>query len=84
MTPEEGLTMMKTERLAWNQVDKTQIQLNRLVEEYLLVCHTEGKSPYNYGIWDLNCNQLIPMGYEDESGFGGGPISGMLVKVYKV
>jgi anaerobic selenocysteine-containing dehydrogenase len=45
---------------------------------------TEGKSPYNYGIWDLNCNQLIPMGYQDKSGFGGGPISGMLVKVYKV
>ena len=45
---------------------------------------TEGKSPYNYGIWELNCNLLIPMGYQDKSGFGGGPISGMLVKVYKV
>ena len=45
---------------------------------------TEGKSPHNYGIWDLNCNQLIPMGYQDKSGFGGGPISGMLAKVYKV
>jgi len=45
---------------------------------------TEGKSPNNYGIWDLNCNQAIPMGYNDVSGFGGGPISGMLCKVYKV
>jgi len=45
---------------------------------------TEGKAPYTYGVWDLNCNQLIPMGYQDKSGFGGGPISGMLVKVYPV
>jgi anaerobic selenocysteine-containing dehydrogenase len=45
---------------------------------------TEGKSPHSYGIWDLNCNLTIPMGYNDTSGFGGGPISGMLVKVYKV
>lgn len=45
---------------------------------------TEGKSPYNYGIWELNCNLAIPMGYNDSSGFGGGPISGMLCKVYKV
>ena len=37
--------MMETKRLVWNQVDKTQIQLNRLVEEYLLVCRTEAKSP---------------------------------------
>jgi len=45
---------------------------------------TEGKSPNNYGIWDLNCNQTIPMGHQDSSGFGGGPISGMLCKVYRV
>lgn len=36
---------MKTKRLVWNQVDKKQILLNRLVEEYLLVCRTEGKTP---------------------------------------
>jgi site-specific recombinase XerD len=29
----------------WDQVDKAQIPLDRLVEEYLLVCRTEGKSP---------------------------------------
>lgn len=37
--------MMKTERLVWNQVDKSKIRLDSLVEEYLLVCRTEGKSP---------------------------------------
>ena len=43
----------------------------------------DGKGPNSYGVWDLNCNQVIPMGYNDVSGFGGGPISGMLCKVYK-
>ena len=36
---------MKIKALVWNQVDKTQIRLERLVEEYLLVCRSEGKSP---------------------------------------
>ena len=36
---------MKTKRLVWNQVDKSKIRLDSLVEEYLLVCRTEGKSP---------------------------------------
>ena len=36
--------MMETKRLVWNQVDKSRIRLDRLVEEYLLVCRTEGKS----------------------------------------
>lgn len=36
---------MKTKALVWDQVDKAQIPLDRLVEEYLLVCRTEGKSP---------------------------------------
>ena len=35
-----------------------------------------GGNPYK--VWDLNCNQLIPMGYNDTSGFGGGPLSYML------
>ena len=34
-------------------------------------------------VWDLNCNQLIPMGYNDSSGFGGGPLSYMLCRVSK-
>ena len=36
---------METKKLVWNQVDKSQIRLERLVEEYLLVCRTENKSP---------------------------------------
>ena len=36
---------MKTKALVWDQVDKAQIPLDRLVEEYLLVCRTEGKNP---------------------------------------
>jgi anaerobic selenocysteine-containing dehydrogenase len=40
-----------------------------------------GSNPYQ--VWDLNCNQLIPMGYNDSSGFGGGPLSYMLVRVSK-
>ena len=43
-----------------------------------------GDGPNPYKVFDLNCNQTIPMGYEDKCGFGGGPISGMLVKVYPV
>ena len=39
----------------------------------------DGPNPYK--VWDLNCNQLIPMGYNDSSGFGGGPLSYMLVRV---
>jgi len=43
----------------------------------------EGEDPNPYKVWDLNCNQCIPMGHQDKSGFGGGPISGMLVKISK-
>jgi anaerobic selenocysteine-containing dehydrogenase len=44
---------------------------------------TAGEGPNPYRVWDLNCNQCIPMGHQDKSGFGGGPISGMLVKISK-
>ena len=36
-----------------------------------------------YGVWDINVNQLIPMGYQSKSGFGGGPYKSMLCKIYK-
>ena len=39
---------------------------------------------HSYGVWDINVNQLIPMGYQSRSGFGGGPYKSMLCKVYKV
>ena len=38
----------------------------------------KGDNANPYRVWDLNCNQLIPMGYNDSSGFGGGPLSYML------
>ena len=43
----------------------------------------EGKD-HLYGVWDININQLIPMGYQSRSGFGGGPYKSMLCKIYKV
>jgi anaerobic selenocysteine-containing dehydrogenase len=45
---------------------------------------TDGKAPDFNGIWDLNVNQLIPMGCLSSSGFGGVPIKTMLCKIYKV
>ena len=45
---------------------------------------TEGKGPNFYGIWDLNVNQLIPMGCQSSSGFGGAPNKTMLCKIYPV
>jgi len=43
----------------------------------------KGDNANPYRVWDLNCNLLIPMGYNDSSGFGGGPLSYMLVRVSK-
>jgi anaerobic selenocysteine-containing dehydrogenase len=43
----------------------------------------KGDNANPYRVWDLNCNQLIPMGYNDSSGFGGGPLSYMLVRISK-
>ena len=45
---------------------------------------TEGKAPHFYGIWDLNVNQLIPMGPQSASGFGGAPTKTMLCRIYPV
>jgi anaerobic selenocysteine-containing dehydrogenase len=45
---------------------------------------TDGKAPNFYGIWDLNVNQLIPMGHQSSSGFGGAPTKTMLCKIYRV
>ncbi|GAH62964.1 unnamed protein product, partial [marine sediment metagenome] len=44
----------------------------------------EGKAPYFYGIWEVNVNQLIPMGCQSKSGFGGVPLKTMLCKIYPV
>jgi anaerobic selenocysteine-containing dehydrogenase len=44
----------------------------------------DGKAPSFYGIWDINVNQLIPMGHQGKSGFGGAPLKTMLCKIYPV
>jgi anaerobic selenocysteine-containing dehydrogenase len=42
----------------------------------------EGSDPSLFGVWDVNVNQLIPMGYNGAAGYGS-PIKSMLCKVYK-
>jgi len=44
----------------------------------------EGKAPNFYSVWDINVNQLMPMGCQSTSGFGGAPTKTMLCKIYKV
>jgi anaerobic selenocysteine-containing dehydrogenase len=44
----------------------------------------EGKAPYLYGIWEVNVNQLVPMGCQSKSGFGGVPLKTMLCRLIKV
>ena len=41
----------------------------------------EGKAPHFYGVWDINVNQLIPMGCQGKSGFGGAPLKTMLCRI---
>jgi anaerobic selenocysteine-containing dehydrogenase len=45
---------------------------------------SEGRAPNLYGIWDLNINQLIPMGCQSSSGFGGAPTKTMLCRITKI
>jgi anaerobic selenocysteine-containing dehydrogenase len=41
-----------------------------------------GPEPSLFGVWEVNVNQLIPMGHTGRSGHGA-PIKNMLCKVYK-
>lgn len=41
-----------------------------------------GPEPSLFGVWEVNINQLIPMGYTGKSGLGC-PLKSMLCKVYK-
>jgi len=41
----------------------------------------EGAEPSLFGVWDVNVNQLIPMGKQGKAGLGS-PIKSMLCKVY--
>ena len=42
----------------------------------------QGSDPSLFGVWEVNVNQLIPMGYNGAAGYGS-PIKTMLCKVYK-
>ena len=42
----------------------------------------EGSDPSLFGVWDVNVNQLIPMGYNGAAGYGS-PIKSMLCKIYR-
>lgn len=41
-----------------------------------------GEEPSLFGVWDVNVNQLIPMGHTGKSGYGC-PLKSILCKVYK-
>lgn len=45
---------------------------------------TQGTEPYLFGIWEYNCNQLIPTGCQSKSGYGGGAYKTMLCRVTKI
>lgn len=44
----------------------------------------EGHGPHFNGVWDINLSQLIPMGRQGKSGFGGAPTKTMLCRIYPV
>jgi anaerobic selenocysteine-containing dehydrogenase len=44
----------------------------------------DGAAPNFYNVWDLNVNQLIPMGHNSASGFGGAFTKTMLCRISKV
>ncbi|MGI5901161.1 MAG: molybdopterin-containing oxidoreductase family protein [Desulfitobacteriia bacterium] len=44
----------------------------------------EGAEPNLFGIWDINCNLLVPVGTQSKSGFGGGAYKTTLVRVAKL
>ncbi|MEM3361396.1 MAG: molybdopterin-dependent oxidoreductase [Candidatus Bathyarchaeia archaeon] len=39
--------------------------------------------PSLFGLWEFSLNQLVPMGYVCETGWGGAPYKTMLCKVYR-
>ncbi len=45
---------------------------------------TDGREPNLFGIWEINCNQLIPTGTQGRSGFGGGAYKTTLCRVRKM
>ncbi len=37
-----------------------------------------------HGVWDVNVNQLIPMGHQGKSGFRGAPLKTMLCRIIPI
>ncbi len=44
---------------------------------------SQGEEPNLFGIWDINCNVLTPMGTQSKSGYGGGAYKTTLVRIAK-
>jgi len=45
---------------------------------------TEGREPNLFGIWEYNCNKLIPTGTQASSGYGGGAYKTTLARLVKI
>ena len=45
---------------------------------------TKGEGPNFYNAWDLNCNILIPIDTQSESGYGGGAYKTTPVRLRKI
>lgn len=43
----------------------------------------DGREPDLFGIWDINCNVLVPVGTQSKSGFGGGAYKTTLVRLVR-
>lgn len=44
----------------------------------------DGREPNLYGVWRYNVNQLVPLGCQGRSGFGGGAFKTVLCRVVKI
>jgi anaerobic selenocysteine-containing dehydrogenase len=45
---------------------------------------TDGKAPNLFSTWEHNCNQLVPMGTQSRSGFGGAAYKTCLCRITKI
>jgi len=45
---------------------------------------TEGREPHLFGIWEYNVNNLLEMGHQSSSGFGGGNYKSNLCRISKI
>ena len=70
---------------------KAKAQITPIVPPYVVATphgwwlpETQGTEPYFYGIWEYNVNNLVPMGNQADSGFGGGTYRTCLCRVTKI